>query len=535
MIFRSASVVGDISADVLVRSDILVSREQMRRSETRYRRLYEAAKDGILILDAGSARITDANPFIAELLGYAQANLVGKELWQIGFFKDIDENKAAMRTLQETHYIRYEDLPLKTTDGRLIDVEFVSNVYTEGAQQVIQCNVRDITERKRLEDRARRYADELQESDRHKNEFLAMLGHELRNPLAPIRNALHIMRLTAGDSPAVQSVAQMMERQVAQMVRLVDDLLDVSRVSRGTIELRKETVDLASIINNAVEASRPMCESMGHRLAVTLPPQPVWLDADPSRLVQVVGNLLNNACKFTERGGRIGLSVAQEDGQAVIRVRDSGVGIGADQLPQVFDLFMQVDRSLGRSVSGLGLGLTLVKSLVEIHGGTVQAHSAGLGQGSEFVVRLPMLATVTKAPPKPVAAEPAGQRAQRVLVVDDNQDAAQSLATLLQLSGFETTTVYDGLDAVAAAHEFRPDVALLDIGLPSLNGFEVAAKLRQQPGGAAMVLVALTGWGQEQDRRKSSEAGFDHHMVKPVDIDDLMKLLADLPLAVLAR
>ncbi len=372
-----------------------------------------------------------------------------------------------------------------------------------------------------------RLVEDLRESDRRKNEFLAMLAHELRNPLAPIRNAVQIMRLTGGNAEAVHSASEMMERQIGQMVRLVDDLLDVSRISRGKIELRRGRIELASAVNHAVEAIRPQCKSRDHALTATLPPQPVYLNADPTRLAQVVGNLLNNACKFTERGGRIWLTVERERGEAVIRVRDTGIGIAADQLPRVFEMFTQVDTSLERTQGGLGIGLTLVKKLVEMHGGTVEVHSAGIGQGSEFVVRLPILVETAKPAPEPTVSEPTRTTARRILVVDDNWDSAESLAILLELTGNKTHTAYDGLEAVEAAATFKPDVVLLDIGLPKLNGYEAARKIREEPWGKSMMLVALTGWGQEEDRQRSREAGFDAHLVKPVDHAALTKLLAE--------
>ena len=325
----------------------------------------------------------------------------------------------------------------------------------------------------------------------------------------------------------------MLERQVGQMVRLVDDLLDVSRISRGKIELRREQVELASCVHHAVEAARSLYQSMDHDLTVTLPPKSIYLNADPTRLAQVMGNLLNNACKFTDKGGRISLTVEVESRErqrpeAVIRVRDTGIGIAADQLSRIFDMFTQVDTSLERSVSGLGIGLTLVKSLVEMHGGTVEVFSAGLGHGSEFVVRLPVSAVTPELPPKPLQGEPEPMTGRRILVVDDNRDSAESLAELLKLAGNETHSAHDGLEAVEAAATFRPDVVLLDIGLPKMNGYEAARKIREQPWGKAMVLVALTGWGQDEDRRKSKEAGFDGHLVKPVELAALTKVLAEL-------
>ena len=395
--------------------------------------------------------------------------------------------------------------------------------------ELILLAIEDTTERKRLANDLRKYADDLSEADRRKNEFLAMLAHELRNPLAPIRNALQIMRLTGGDSQTVQLASEMMERQTGQMVRLVDDLLDVSRISRGTIELRRGRIELASTIRHAVEAVRPLYKEMNHELTVTLPPQPIYLNADPTRLAQVVGNLLNNASKFTDRGGRISLTVGREREEAVIRVRDSGIGIAPEDLHRVFNMFVQVDTSLERSVSGLGIGLTLVKNLVEMHGGTVEAKSGGNGQGSEFVVRLPIMVELLKpVPPETTGSEPTTTTARRILVVDDNRDSATSLAMLLKLTGNETNIAYDGLEAVESAATFKPDVVLCDIGLPKLNGYETCRRIREQPWGKNILMIALTGWGQEEDREKSRDAGFNSHMVKPVDFDALMKLLAGL-------
>ncbi|MDQ3776004.1 MAG: PAS domain S-box protein [Pseudomonadota bacterium] len=384
----------------------------------------------------------------------------------------------------------------------------------------------DVHEQQQTANKLQQLAADLSEADRRKNEFLAMLAHELRNPLAPIRNALQVMRLTGDNGEAVHSAFEMMERQVGQMVRLVDDLLDVSRISRGKIELRKERVELASIVHHAVEACRPAMECAKHDLSITLPPQPVYLYGDPIRLAQVVGNLLNNASKFTDQGGLIWLTVEREDEQAVIRVRDTGIGVSPDQLPGIFEMFVQVDTSLERSVSGLGIGLTLVKNVVEMHGGTVEVHSAGVGQGSEVVVHLPIMEETPKPLPAPSASDPTTTIARRILVVDDNPDSAESLAMLLQINGNETHMAHDGLQAVEAAERFRPEVVLLDIGLPQLNGYDACRRIREQPWGKTMVLIALTGWGQEEDRRKSKAAGFDVHLVKPVDYGALMELLA---------
>ena len=403
----------------------------------------------------------------------------------------------------------------------------IERITLPDGQFGVVCYFYDITERKLTEKQMQEQTAALAEADRRKNEFLAMLAHELRNPLAPIRNAAQALQRADGSGDAVRSAAAMIGRQVAQMVRLVDDLLDVSRVSRGKIELRRERVELASAVNHAVEAALALYESRNHDLTVALPPQPVYLNADPTRIAQVVGNLLNNACKFTDDGGRIRLTVEREGEVAVIRVRDSGIGIAADQLPRIFDMFTQIDTSIGRSVSGLGIGLTLVKNLVEMHDGTVDVHSAGVGRGSEFVVRLPVAVEAPEPPPARTAAAPPAATARRILVVDDNRDSAESLAMLLELAGNETHTAFDGLEAVAAAAAFRPDVVLCDIGLPKLNGYEVAREIRERPRGEKVVLVALTGWGQAEDRQKSRDAGFDAHMVKPVDFAALMKVLAE--------
>ena len=417
----------------------------------------------------------------------------------------------------------------KTGDARWMAYKVLSLPGVDGRPVAFATVSQDITERKRLEDDLRRVAEELSDADRRKNEFLAMLAHELRNPLAPISSAVRALSLGGGDGTAVHSASEMLERQVGQIVRLVDDLLDVSRISRGKIVLRTERVELSRIISQAVEATRALYRSMNHELALTLPPEPVYLDADPTRLAQVVGNLLNNACKFTESGGRISLAVEREGTQVVIRVKDNGVGIAADDLPRIFEMFTQIDSSLERSPTGLGIGLTLVKTLVEMHGGTVEAHSAGPGRGSEFVVRLPMLLEEPGPPPARHVVEPSSAVRRRVLIVDDNKDAAEWLATLLNLSGHETHVAHDGADAMKAAERILPDVVLLDIGLPRVDGYEVCRRIRQQPWGKRLVIVALTGWGQEEDRQKSREAGFNTHLIKPVDEHVIANVLASLP------
>ena len=387
----------------------------------------------------------------------------------------------------------------------------------------------DITARKSMEDNLRSLAAELSEADRRKDEFLATLAHELRNPLAAISNAVQVLRHGGRDSKTVDSTSEMLERQVGQVSRLVDDLLDMSRITQGKIELRKDHVELTPILDQAVETARALLESRHHDLTVTLPSGPIYLQADAARLAQVVGNLLSNASKFTDDGGHIGLAVEREGKNVVIRVRDTGIGIAAADLPRLFDMFTQVDTSLERSRDGLGIGLTLVRALVEMHGGAVEARSAGLGQGSEFVVRLPTVAEAPKPGPRPTSGTRARPVRRRVLIVDDNQDGAESLAILLQLGGHETHTAHDGQQAIEDAERLRPDIVLLDIGLPRLNGYEVCRRIREQPWGKELSMVAVTGWGQQEDRRRSQEAGFDTHIVKPVEPEALMDLLASLP------
>jgi PAS domain S-box-containing protein len=376
----------------------------------------------------------------------------------------------------------------------------------------------DISARKQTEDELRRLNVELSEADRRKDEFLATLAHELRNPLAPITNALEILRLKDPGDPEMRWTRDVIDRQVRQMTRLVDDLLDVARITRAKIALRRERVALAAVVHGAVEAARPSIEASGHELQVSLPDAPVWLDADPTRLTQVLLNLLNNAAKYTPRGGRIEVEASADGHHALVNVRDTGIGIAPEHVGKLFEMFSQVVPALERSQGGLGIGLALARGLVELHGGTIEARSRGPGHGSEFVVRLP----VAEAPAGAMAnAVPAGPKAAplRVLVVDDNVDAADSLAVMLELHGHAVAVAHGGPAALEVAGRFAPDVVLLDIGMPGMNGYEVAERLRRDEagGGRRLLLVALTGWGADEDKRRAMAAGFDHHLTKPVD------------------
>lgn len=496
-------------------------------SEVRYRRLFETAQDAILILDARTGAVTDANPFVANLLKYSREELVGKQLWELGVFKDKQAALTAFKELQDKGYIRYEHLPLETKYGTPVDVEFVSNVYEVDHHSVIQCNIRDITDRVRLEKQVADQAESLADLNRRKDEFLAMLSHELRNPLAPIANAVQLLALQQKNENSIQEQARtIIERQLGQLSHLVDDLLEVSRIATGRVRLHLERVTLAPIVTQSVEAVRPIIAQRGHELTVSIPPEPMWLNADAVRLEQIIVNLLNNAAKYTDEGGHIWLTVHREGNDAILRVRDTGVGITPELLPHVFDLFTQERRSLDRSQGGLGIGLALVDRLVEMHEGTIEVHSS-LGKGSEFIVRLPMV-----SPDKPASDSPPVEvpqpvhRSLRVLVVDDNVDAAKSLAMLLTIAGHRSRAVHSGADALEAILDYQPEVVLLDIGLPGMDGYEVAQRIRMQSSLDKVVIVGMTGYGQEEDQKKGREAGFDHHLVKPADFKKLKEILA---------
>jgi two-component system CheB/CheR fusion protein len=403
----------------------------------------------------------------------------------------------------EVHWLRDQGRLFRDTDGKPL--------FMTGA-----CV--DITDRKRDE-------EALRDADRRKDEFLALLAHELRNPLAPVRNSLQVIHMSP--QRAVRERAQeIMGRQLAHMVRLIDDLMDVSRITRNKLELRRSVVPLADVVSHAVEAARPLIEAAGHGLEISLPPGPVHVDADLTRLAQVFGNLLANSAKYTPPGGHIRLDARRHGGWAEVSVRDDGIGIPADALPTIFDMFSQVDRSLERSAGGLGIGLALVKGLVELHGGTVAGESPGPGLGSTFTVRLP----VSAAPPErhDNGSGPRHPAGRRILVVDDNRDSAASMAEMLRLLGNEVAEAHDGVEAVEAAERFRPEIVLMDVGMPRLNGYEATRRIRAAPRGEGVTIVALTGWGQDGDRERSREAGCDGHLVKPVALRDLEHLLAEL-------
>ncbi len=442
---------------------------------------------------------------------------------------EVAQDAEHLRLLRQLGLTSYICVPLKSRDKPLGVLTFAM------AESGIHYTDSDLAFAEEIARRAaiamensQLYAN-LREADRLKDEFLAMLAHELRNPLTPIRNALQIMKMPTATMDLIGQSRDMAERQVQHMARLLEDLLDVSRISRGRIELRKEIVDLASIIDRTVEGVRVLIDERGHQLTISLPANSVRVDGDPTRLEQVVTNLLNNAAKYTDTGGRIWLSVEQEDNEAVMRVRDSGIGIAPEMLSRIFDLFVQAERRLDRSQGGVGIGLTLVRKLVELHNGRIEAFSEGLGKGSEFVIRIPAWRgeiTDKRLDYRDRVSDPPAP-ARRVLVVDDNVDAADSLAMLLKMGGHDVRTAYSGPATLLAVRSFNPQVILLDIGMPEMDGYEVARRLRKNAALENMVLVALTGWGQEEDRQRSRDAGFNHHLVKPIEPNLLQKLLRD--------
>ncbi len=501
--------------------------------EEQHRLLMECVTDYAIFFLDPHGRVVAWNAGAERILGYAEAEIVGQHFSCFFTPEDVQQRQPdkELQTAAATGRANDDRWLVRKGGARL----WCNGVTTalrdeEGGLRGFAKVLRDRTEPKRLQEALHQRAEELAAEARQKDDFLAVLAHELRNPLAPIRNALQVIRMGSHDAALVEQMRAMAERQVGHMTRLVDDLLDLSRISRGLIRLLMEPLDVARPVQQAVEGVQPLVGERGLTLSVSLPPEPVFVDADPTRLQQVVGNLLTNAAKYTDPGGHILLTVRQEGSDVVLRVRDTGIGIPADMLPRIFDLFVQAERRLDRSQGGLGIGLTLVRRLVEMHGGSVTAHSEGPGKGSEFVVRLPALPEDRKgellrkrADDKQVVA-PTARR--RILVVDDNVDAAESLAVLLRLEGHEVRVACDGPAALAAAQADPPEMVVLDLGMPGMDGFEVARRLRALPGSDGVLLVALTGWAQGEDRRRCHEAGFDGHLPKPVEWDALRQFLA---------
>jgi PAS domain S-box-containing protein len=517
--------------------------QSLRSSEARFRRLVDANILGVAFGDI-KGNITDANDAFLEMVQYTREEMVaGKLPWDALLPASSHPLRERCREgLKLLGRCSPLEMVCQRKDGSSLPVLLGVALLDErqpakpGAPLVAFCL--DLSERKRLEDQLRNQASELAEADVRKNKFLAMLGHELRNPLAPIRNAVKIMKQRGSDDPTLCWARDVIDHQMRQMAQLVDDLLEISRVTRGKVRLQKEVVAVGTIIQFAVETSRPIIDDHRHRFSITLPSEPILVDADPVRIAQVLSNLLNNAAKYTEDGGHIHLAAYVQGEDAVFEVRDDGMGIPAEMLSKVFDLFTQVDCSLDRSQGGLGLGLTLVKRLVEMHGGTVLAQSEGLNKGSRFIVRLPLwwksetMGEVEPPSPelsegKPSIPSPVSY-SRKVLVVDDNVASAQSMELLLSLEGHEVQVVFDGPAALQAIEQHHHEVVLMDIGLPGMNGYDVARRIRQQPDLGNPLLVAITGYAEDEARRRSREAGFDHHLAKPVNPDVILNLLAAL-------
>ncbi len=508
---------------LLAIEDVTEQRRQeneRRELETRFTSLVKNIRDHSIFTLDPQGHITSWNREAQRILGYSEAEAIGQH-FSIIFTQE--DNQAGIPETELTIAVeqgRAEDerWHLRKNGERFWALGIVSPSFDAmGLHTGFSKILRDMTERKLAE-------EALQAANRDKDEFLATLAHELRNPLAPLRNGLQLLRLTSEPATARETHA-MMERQLSQMVRLVDDLMDVSRITRNKLTLRKMRIELQSIIQSAIETARPLIDKKCHKLNVTMPPQPIYVDGDLIRLAQVFCNLLNNSAKYTAPGGHITLTANVQGEEVVVSVRDNGIGIPPESLPGLFNIFSQVDRSLERAEGGLGIGLALVKGLTEAHGGRVEVESDGQGHGSSFHVRLPIVAAAAVID-HPIGSDPDHQQRLKVLVVDDNPDSATSLALLMKMMGNEVRFANDGLQALAAAEEFHPDLIVLDIGLPKLNGYDVCRHIREKSWGKQALIIAASGWGQEEDIRRAKEAGFDHHLVKPIDIATLKRLVA---------
>ena len=529
---RVASLVSTVQTALRARTRQYHAREHLQdldeiarkltESEARLQALFANAAVGIAEL-ADGGRFALVNDALGRILGRTREALLASTLFEHMPGDDGREMVAAFGEVVAGRRSQFSgEQRFVRADGKAIwaKVSITTAARASGDPLHAVAVIEDVTERRHAE-------DDLRDADRRKDEFIATLAHELRNPLAPIRNSLHIVRLAGSQDPAIQRVTDMMERQVKHMVRMVDDLLEVSRISRGKIELRKERVSLAAVLRNALDTSRPLVEAGGHELVLEVEDEAIEVDADPVRLAQVFANLLNNSAKYTPAGGRIVVTVRMQDAMASICVKDNGEGIPTEMIDKVFNMFTQVDAG-ARAQGGLGIGLTLARTLVHLHGGSIEAKSGGRGQGCEFLIRLPVAHAVSASASAAAVhhEKPVNGKLRRVLVVDDNYDAADSLGMLLQYLGAEAMTVHDGKAALDAARAFQPGVMLLDLGMPGMSGWEVARRVREDPSLRHTTLVALTGWGQREDRRRTQEAGFDYHLVKPADLPTLQSILA---------
>lgn len=529
----TAKIAREITERKQAEAEVLALKRQLERRIAEWQAIFELSPVGISIAEDAECQRIWINPALRQLLRLPEGANASKSA--------TPDQQPPFRILRNGVDVPVHELPMQRciATGQPVVEEELDVVLADGTTYVLLKSAvplfdeagkvrgcfafnMNVTEHKRA-------ATESRMADRRKNEFLATLAHELRNPLAPVRNALQVLRMKSPDIPEVQWAREVIDRQTFAMTRLIDDIMDVSRINQGKVKLNRERVELANVVKGAVETSRPLIEEMGHELKVTLSPGPVIVDGDLTRLAQIFVNLLDNAAKYTERGGHIGLTAQQQGSDVVVTISDSGIGIPADKLPAIFEMFSQVEEGLSRSQGGLGIGLCLVKRLVEMHGGSIEARSGGPAKGSEFVVRLPIVVDQTYTRKLSDGGDKAKPTSNlRILVVDDNRDGAETLAMLLKMMGNNVHISHDGEEAVAAAREFRPHVVLCDIGLPKLNGYEACRQIKERAWDEKMVLIAVTGWGQDGDRRQAEEAGFDHHIVKPLDPQALMKLLAAL-------
>ena len=486
------------------------------------------SSDDAIVSKTLEGRILSWNRGATRIFGYEPHEVIGKPITIIIPPELHAEEQQILEKLRRGERIDHFDTVRVTKDGRRIDISLTVSPVRAADGTVIGASkvARDVSERKLAEQRLQQSEEALRQADKRKDEFLALLAHELRNPLAPIRYALAANKKFGRTLQQRRHADEIIERQVSLMSRLLDDLLDISRITRGALELKRTRTELTSIVGAAIETARPIIDAKQHTLVLDLPEQPLQLDADATRLAQVFSNLLINAAKYTDPGGRIQLRAWQEERNVVVSVSDNGIGIAADMLPRVFNMFFQTHSALARAEGGLGVGLSLVRGLVDLHGGTVQAHSDGPGAGSEFVVQLPL----ETATPESLVAEADAEVASadvglKVLVVDDNRDAADTCAMLLEASGHHVQTAYTGRQALELARAFHPHAVLLDIGLPDVDGYRLAERFRASPWGRSAILIAVTGWGQEQDRQRAVEAGFDQHLVKPISAETVESLL----------
>ena len=510
---------------VLLEVENTTARTQAEKVRNTLAAIVTSSDDAIVSKDLTGV-ITSWNAGAERLFGYTAAEAIGNPVSMLIPAHLENEEPRILFLISNRKGVDHYETVRKRKDGSLVDVSLSVSPILDDRGVVIGASkiARDITQQKALE-------ASLHESSRRKNEFIAVLAHELRNPLAPIRNALHILQSTAGRDAVVDTATDMMQRQLRLIVRLVDDLLDVSRISHGKIDLRREPVELNTLIHEVVEGARALIRCVDQEITIVTSSEPIEVRADPARLAQVIGNIVNNACKFTGDGGRITVIIEGDEAHAVIRVRDNGIGIAPEKRGMIFDMFTQVDTSLEQTERGLGIGLALAKKLVELHGGMIEVRSEGLGRGSEFVVRLPRGGSDAASPESSVSQMPK-LSGRRILVVDDNNDAVTSLGILLEMMGNEIRTARDGLEAFEFASAFRPELILLDIGLPRMNGYDVCRRIRLEAWGQAITIVALTGWGQKEDVQRSIEAGFDGHLVKPVELSALTKVLGEVEVPV---